>query len=205
MKTTSQLLQAKRMAAGDAQKSQIVMGLKPKLNKPLPKTENARLYIVGHGVDLGDNTVAIQVESPLTSKNVREASEFFPIVENFVAELPEKKVRRISLFMCNSAGLHPAGNADQSFAAELANLCKDLTTDITGRRGEVNANERFYDKGDEGYAPEKNPLYTYVEHDQLLSVYNVRKKVRGVTKIATYIFAPGKKAELKSGYTDPEE
>lgn len=209
MKQTADLLFAKRVAAGDSAKCQLVKGLKGDCNAAnLPKSAEIRLCIVGHGVEERDdkNLLNFGIQTEL-SKLPLSAGKLLPYLVELISKMPEKRVRRISLQMCNSAGILNEIPPKDSFAQELVGMCPHLTTDITGRLGAVKLNYDSYPKSvmDQYLEPFPNPFHTVIdqlENEPQRSVLNARKKVRTFVDCGTYIFAPGKNPVLKPQYQE---
>jgi hypothetical protein len=201
-------LHGKRLAAGEGAKSAIVRGLSPDW-PALPETgDNIRIYVAAHGAMVtgaGPVHVKIVVRSPVaTEGNTKTASDFFQTLRAFVQKSPAREVRRISLVMCASAGIHGQIPVTQSFARQLADLCEDLTTDITGRMGEVDVKRTVFPVAtiNGAYHPLPNPLYTVMTDTGPASLVNAKKLVDGRHNFRTYIFAPGRQPTLKTGYAE---
>jgi hypothetical protein len=181
-------LEAKRAAAGEPEKTHLVMGLNPELGK-LPNEENIRLYICAHGTEIRDEEgklfkFGIQIGQN-GENDIQNAQEFFPILRRLIEKMPSKKVQRISLVMCNSAGIVGEVSPDESFAQELVNLCqKELTTDITGRRGKVRPQ---YDSNPKGWPV--NCPYRKLDLGKKL-----QKQLRGANHSVCGWFRPSKQA-----------
>jgi hypothetical protein len=180
---SADVLHGKRVAADDGIKSVKVTGKRPDWPESLraaSQTGNIRIYVVADGVRVTGPSDVIQVKIglgiPLAAEgNVMTAKEFFPLLEAFIKKAPIQKVRRVSLSMCNSAGIDGEVSLAESFAKKLADLCTGLTDDITGRRGRVEVEATIYPKTyiDGKSGDHRNPLYTVMVDDVQQSVLSV--------------------------------
>ena len=210
MSMSANSLHAKRVAAGEGDKCQIVSGMSPTLVKQLPRTDNIRLYVVGHGAEVIDAATrkikkfGIQMDSSFTEQSILAHVEFRPYLKSLVEQMPLKKVTRVALFMCNSAGLEQHIETVNSFGKLLADLCADLTTDVTGRKGSVHSYLTEFKKSDVDNVAVKlkitNPFQTMVIRNVEQSITNVSKEVRNCRKTGTYVFQAGSPPQLKLGY-----
>jgi hypothetical protein len=208
-------LHGKRVAKGEGGLSQMVFGLSP--NWPLlpATTDNIRLYVIAHGVNVsgvGTPAVKIAIGHPVSATTTQTAAEFFLLLRDLVQKSPQHRVRRISLVMCNGAGIQGKMNVGNSFAKQLADLCGGLTVDITARNGELTVHRTSFPKPDidEGYFPDTNPLYTVMIEGKECSVVNARKLPNVITqgvkqmyhRFRTYVIVPNQAPELKPDYTE---
>jgi hypothetical protein len=222
MTTNGRVVHAKRAAASEVNKSQVVYGTNPKLNRALLEEARAdiRLYVCGHGVTWKQQErivkFGIRTGTPLNDANLKDAKEFCQMLDEVIQQMPQRRVRRISLDMCNSAGIESEIPLKDSFAAQLAICCRESTTDVTGRRGIVRILPRDLKKEDadevfKSYGGQ-NVFYNYEEADRtgILGaptnfITNARKVVRRdqatkedqVEVLGTYIFTPDGKWERK--------
>ncbi len=202
-------LQGKRVAAGEGGKSAIVTGNTPDWPHVPGNPGDIRLYVVAHGATVG-GAVPPRVDIMVGGRIPLTAKLFFDdLLQKFLQKVPGGKVKRISLVMCNTAGVDgpEAIPLDRSFAQQLVDLCGALTTDIVGRRGEVDVNRDLFPKDavDRIYQrlpnPQPNPLHTVTLRGAECSVVNARKWVDDArSKFRTYIFRAGQRPELKPGY-----
>ncbi len=102
----------------------------------LARTTNSRVYIVGHGVPLGDATgrvTGFKIASE-NGKNLAAAE----LVDKLKGLLDKVQAKRIALVMCYGGGWKTSGVApERSFAYEFAKLCVGLASDITARVDEM--------------------------------------------------------------------
>ncbi len=166
MRRSAESLHGKCVAGGKGARSKIAWGLHPDWPELPEKSDDIRLYVHAHGVLVRKKpfppTVKIDVEHPTSETTIKTAPEFFRSLQAFVQKAPAKRVRRISLVMCNAAGIKGEINVEDSFARELADLCEGLTVDLTARRGEVLVVGKAHPKAtiDEASKPFPNPLFT---------------------------------------------
>jgi hypothetical protein len=213
-------IHGKRFAAGDAtadrRSSAMVFDLSPEwpqldLIPERPQlsdgVDNIRLFIVAHGVEVRANqtrTVKIATRNNSTTENTLTAEGFSTFVRRLVDQSPARRVRRISLAMCNGGGLRGAIVPQDSFAQTLANNCAGITADITARLGDLEVNTKIYPKAtmDELYAENggQNPLFTITVNGTEQSVINAKKLVDDVEDASTYVFRAGQAPALKLNY-----
>lgn len=203
-------LHGKRVAAGEGAKSEIVRGQSPAWPAALRNSQNVRLYVVAHGIKVkgaGPPTVKIDVGGAEPT-NARDVDGFFPLLRDLIHKSPARRVARISLSMCNSAGIKGTLPAEQSFAKKLADQCSELASDLTGRMGTVFVRGVHLPEATvKGvYDPNPNPFYTYMVETAAgrasRSVLNARKQVEDYQNHATYIFKPKQAPVLKPGYSE---
>jgi hypothetical protein len=214
MKCNAEGLHGKSFAAGDAtadnKRSAIVFGLSPNWPQVPDQTGNVRLYIVAHGVNVSGSqqplTVKIATRGNRALDNVLSADDFFPYLQQFIQKSTAKRVRRISLAMCNSGGIKGEILPQNSFAQKLVSRCAGLTDDITARMGALDVGTTSSPKAgiDAAYKRKggENPLFTIVVDGAQESVLNARKLVDDASHSRTYIFTPTQAPRLKPGYKD---
>jgi hypothetical protein len=208
-------LHGKRMAAGEQEKSAIALGLTPQWPKLPEAAADIRLYIVAHGVDTQEHASTDRVQIFCGGQAFHPARNFLPCLKSFVQKAPQQKVKRISLVMCNSAGMRVGSREEvsvqDSFARQLADLCGELTIDVVGRQGAVDVARLAYEKAeiDRQFLPDKNtlPLHTFAKEGKgQYSLLNAKKIVcfgaKEYHRFLTYVFEPNKPPQLKPGYHD---
>ena len=221
MMANGRTLHAKRAAAGEVKKSQIIYGSRPEFDKAFLDRGDIRLYVCGHGVACRQNgrivKFGIKTGTPLNDAHLKDVKEFWQMLDQVIQQMPEKRVRRISLDMCNSAGIESEISLRHSFAAELAICCGESTTDVTGRRGVVRVvGMEVEQEGSDDLFKSfglPNVFHTFREVDptgilgnsQSSYVYGARKRVHHdpnttedeVTAYGTYVFTRDGKCERK--------
>ena len=208
----SQTLHGKRMAANEGSKSMIAWGPTAQFPQLPPGTESKiRLYVVSHGAEVKAergqpppppaDRVEIQVEDETLS-----ATDFFNHhLKGFVERAPQHRVKRISLVMCNSAGIFGQITAEQSFAKQLADRCGELTTDVVGRQGVVDVKRVSFEKAeiDGWFAPDRNclSLHTFEARGRDYSMVHAKKVTyygeAEYHRYLTYVFEPSQPPKLK--------
>ena len=129
-------LHGKRCAIDEKDRSAIISGGAATWPANLPKTRNSRVYIVGHGVPIGDAKgqvigFKISAENGLNLDAAVLATRIRGLLDG-------TKVKRIALVMCYGGGWKAKSiGPERSFAFELAQYCGDLADDITARVDET--------------------------------------------------------------------
>lgn len=180
-------LHGKRCAIGQGDNSAIVCGESVTWPAALPKSGNSRLYVVGHGVPLGDargQVIGFKISSE-SGRNLDAQA----LASKIGSLLGGTKIKRIGLVMCYGGGWKAENiGPERSFAFQLAEHCVGLTEDITARVDEMFVQAATLPRADtdkaagvsEKLAPHMQALHRMKNaRDQDVSVLTATKRVAG--------------------------